>query len=97
MQNDLISKSELHDAICKRFNIEDDWDGDITEPLQTILDIIENFEIAYDVEEVVVELEEEKYTREEKFQYDTRTQECMVCYNKGINRAIRIIRNGGKE
>ena len=59
--------------------------------------LVSNQSIAYNVEKVVEELEEEKYTREEKFQYDTRTQENMVCYNKGINRAIRVIRNGGKE
>lgn len=52
---------------------------------------------AYDVEKVVAELEEEKYTREEKFQYDTRTQEKMSSYNMGLNKAISVVKRGGEK
>ena len=56
-----------------------------------------NAPTAYDLEKVVAELEEEKYTREEKFQYDTRTQEKMSSYNMGLNKAIDIVKKGGVE
>lgn len=43
------------------------------------------------VKKIVMELKEEKYTREEKFEYDTRTQEKMSSYNMGLDKAISII------
>ena len=55
--SDLISRSAMHNKICKHFNIPKDWDGDIAEPLQTVLDLIENQNCAYDVDAVVEELE----------------------------------------
>ena len=58
---------------------------------------VQNSKTAYDVEKVVAELEEEKYTREEKFQYDTRTQEKMSSYNMGLNKAISVVKRGGAE
>lgn len=90
MQNDLIDRKALIEKLtyCSALG---------RKSYEEVVKIVNEQPIAYDVEKVVEELEEEKYTREERFKYDTRTQERMVCYNKGINRAIRIIRNGGKE
>lgn len=52
----LIDGNALMDKICKRFNIPDDWDGDIAEPLQTVIDIIDNEPTAYDTENVIEQL-----------------------------------------
>lgn len=49
------------------------------------------------IKNLIDRLEEEKYTREEKFQYDTRMQEKMSSYNKGLNMAIGIIKSLAAE
>ena len=55
---DLISRSAIHNKICKHFNIPKDWDGDIAEPLQTVLDLIENEDCDYNVDAVVEEIKQ---------------------------------------
>lgn len=43
------------------------------------------------IDNLIGRLEEEKYTREERFKYDRNTQKRMACVNKGLNKAIEII------
>ena len=49
------------------------------------------------IEKLIGRLEEEKYTREEKFLYDTRMQENMSSYNNGLNMAIRTVNELAEE
>lgn len=70
---------------------------DVLITAKSVFDMIKALPTAYDVEKVVAELEEEKYTREEKFQYDTRTQEKMSSYNMGLNKAISVVKRGGEK
>lgn len=53
---------------------------------------IEHWNTRKPMDNIVAELKEEKYTREEKFQYDTRMQEMMCSYNQGLNKAIDIVK-----
>lgn len=81
----LIDGNALMDKICKQFNIPDDWDGDIAEPLQTVIDIIDNEPTAYDTEKVVEEIEKLKnpYDADQWFS------------DKKIRKAQEIVRKGG--
>lgn len=81
----LIDADALLNKICKQFDIPDDWDGDIAEPLQTVIDIVDNFDVAYDVEAVVTKLKENSLT---KFDWNEAID---------LEEAIEIVRNGGKE
>lgn len=64
---------------------------------RTDRDAIRNWNTRKPMDNIVAELKEEKYTREEKFQYDTRMQEMMCSYNQGLNKAIDIVKRGGVE
>ncbi len=91
----LIDADALLDKICKQFDIPDDWDGDIAEPLQTVIDIIDNFDVAYDVESVVAELEKGMKESEKDnalFQIASALGEM-----RAFEYAIKVVRNGGKE
>ena len=101
--DDLISRSALLNKICKHFNISNDWDGDITEPLQTVIDIIDNFEIAYSVDAVVTELEEEReYSYADFEEYVNEKSPCLDAeyddyFHRGLERAIKLVKKGGVE
>ena len=56
----LIDADALLNKLCKKFDIPKDWDGDIAEPLQTVIDMIDNEPTAYDVGKVVEELENDE-------------------------------------
>lgn len=60
----LIDADTLLNKICKEFDIPKDWDGDIAEPLQTIIDIIDNQPTAYDVEEVLGQIKYKLFCRD---------------------------------
>jgi hypothetical protein len=88
MQGDLISKSELLESL-------NDWINENTD-INTILRWIEEFEIAYNVEKVVAELEKMRECEDAGW--------CNYCQNKwcplellGADETIDIVRNGGKE
>jgi hypothetical protein len=79
MQGDLISKSEVVELI-KDYYPEAEELG-FGGAMNDLLEAIKMIDVAYDVEKVVAELEEESYNL-----FDLRT-----------SRAIEIVRNGGKE
>ncbi len=54
----LIDANTLMNKICKEFQIPKDWDGDIAEPLRTVIDMIDNEPTAYDTEKVVADIED---------------------------------------
>ena len=103
----LIDSDALFNKICKKFDIPKDWDGDIAEPLQTIIDIIDNEPTAYDVEVVVSELQYMKenfekdcsYWKEHSWRDNTVYNEADLndrqadCYSD----AIEIVRKGGVD
>jgi hypothetical protein len=87
MHGDLISKSELLESL-------NDWIDENTD-IKTILRWIEEFEIAYDVEKVVAELESFATLAEDRWVNGTsnfayQEHKCWV-------KAIDIVHNGGKE
>lgn len=87
MQGDLISRSALLEEIKKQDT------SNLTKGL--VLQFIEKQPTAYDVEEVVAELEEarKKYQRL-CMECDGKEDEAMDIHYRNI---IRIVRNGGKE
>lgn len=95
--SDLISRSALLKKICKTFNIPDDWDGNIAEPLQTIIDIIENQPIAYDKEAVVEQLEARRKDYERSIQ--NASDDVSATYRKGVMRGYEyskdVVKAGG--
>lgn len=101
MQNDLISRSTLIEALTNvevAFYLEDGQTKD-TYDGTTIMDIIQEQPTVYDFEKVVAELEEElKKADEEKvrcisenpLQFDS-----AKGYATGISNALDIVRKGG--
>ena len=89
----LIDSDALLNKICKKFDIPKDWDGDIAEPLQTIIDIIDNEPAAYDVEKVVQCIHEYFAKKINDCNGNIIPHEILE-YNKVI---CEIVKNGGVE
>ena len=95
---DLISRSAIHNKICKHFNIPKDWDGDIAEPLQTVLDLIENEDCAYDVDKVVKEFKDLKEINQYHFECEKTFENLSDAeFHRGcveiLDEAIKITEN----
>ena len=82
MKNDLISRSALIEA----FKNPKTFETKLEITIDDIVAVINEQPTAYDVENVVAELEEELVDIGAK-----------TGYHKGITKAIEIVRNGGKE
>ncbi len=98
MQNDLISRSALIEAFSKNsiFTKVTNAEG------KNVLEIINDQPIAYDVEKVVAELEEEvDYQDKKSYEADTfeevSVSSTRISMRKCYEHAIEIVRNGGKE
>jgi hypothetical protein len=87
----LIDADALLNKICKQFNIPKDWNGDIAEPIQTVIDIIDNFDTAFDVEKVLEQLVDDSFV--DYFEYYTDGGECLIT----ISEAIDIVKMGGAD
>lgn len=98
MQNDLISRSALIEEL-KKCTCTDKHDERIIKDF--VVHIVEKQPIAYDVEKVVAELEENKQpivgvVFDENIPSDDKAFSRFK-FNVGIETAIEIVRNGGKE
>ena len=92
MKNDLISRSEL----LKEF----DPNGELLDPIMVRMRIVQQ-PTAYDVENVVAELEEEKLEYETIYKRLEKEVPNQAIYYLGLESgckvSIEIVRNGGKE
>lgn len=96
----LIDADRLLKELEQVWNIPDDWDGDIDETCETAFDIIENQPTAYDLDEVINELEEKsKYYIQKSKQAKERG---LIFYRQEFidksclyDDAIEIVKRGG--
>lgn len=79
--SDLISRSQLLKQI-------ETWGGCV----DALYDYIQNMPTAYDADKVVAQLERDKFIESE-----TTLSDVHQGYNAGLNRAIEIVKQGGKE
>ena len=86
MQNDLISRSELIETLRKE--AEECEEAMCSPNFWSALRIVKEQPKAYDVEKVIEELERE---------IESYQSECAWNYAKGLEYALEIVRNGGKE
>ena len=88
---DLISKSALIEALLQKKSLMAEIVGG-RHPIamEAVIEYIENFQCAYNVDKVVEQLEELRYAPEEKSAYNTGWRTSVGC-------AIEIVRKGGCE
>ena len=87
MQNDLISKSELLESL-------NDWIDENTD-INTIIRWIEEYEVSYNAEQVLAELEDEYIECPNCSMYCADANMCG--FDEMRKQAIDIVRNGGRE
>lgn len=93
----LIDVDRLLKELGQVWNIPDDWDGDIDETCETAFAIIENQPTAYDLDEVIRELEETKvkaYELRGKLHMDYGT---LCGWISATDKAIETVKRGGMD
>lgn len=90
--SDLISRSALLDAMNYNRKINSDENGVLAIEISSLIDYVEKMPTAYDVDKVVAELEGMK----DDCGFIRATPEANS-YCKAINKAIDIVKRGGRD